>query len=82
MIAALQDTIRKLKKEKNIAILAHSYQSTEILEVADLVGDSFQLSLAARDIDCDTARKEGHSAGRYRNLPDGRADRSAARAAV
>ena len=47
MIRNLQDQILKLKKEKNVAILAHSYQSPEILEVADLKGDSFQLSKAA-----------------------------------
>lgn len=47
MIRNLQDQILKLKKEKDIAILAHSYQSPEILEIADLKGDSFQLSKAA-----------------------------------
>lgn len=44
MINDLQDKIVKLKKKKNIAIVAHSYQSIEIQEIADLVGDSFMLS--------------------------------------
>lgn len=40
----LQDAIMKIKKEKDICILAHAYQSHDILEVADYVGDSYGLS--------------------------------------
>ena len=40
----LQDAIMKLKKEKDICILAHAYQSHDIWEVADYVGDSYGLS--------------------------------------
>lgn len=40
----LQDAIIKLKKEKDICILAHAYQSQDIVEVADYVGDSYGLS--------------------------------------
>lgn len=40
----LQDAIIELKKEKDICILAHAYQSQDILEVADYVGDSYGLS--------------------------------------
>lgn len=40
----LQDAIIKLKKERDICILAHAYQNHEILEVADYVGDSYGLS--------------------------------------
>ncbi len=54
MIREVQDSILKLKKEKNIAILAHSYQSTDILEIADFRGDSYQLSVIAQTLDCDT----------------------------
>ncbi len=34
-----QDEIIRLKKEKDICILAHGYQSHDIWEVADYVGD-------------------------------------------
>ncbi|MBR3598304.1 MAG: quinolinate synthase NadA [Lachnospiraceae bacterium] len=50
----LQEEIIRLKKEKNICILAHSYQSRPIVEVADFVGDSFQLSQMATTVDADT----------------------------
>lgn len=46
-IKAFQEEVLKLKKEKDVCILAHSYQSREITEIADLVGDSFALSAAA-----------------------------------
>ena len=38
----LQDEILRLKKEKDICILAHAYQGQEILEVADYMGVSRQ----------------------------------------
>lgn len=47
----LQQKILKLKKEKDVAILAHSYVAKEITEVADVVGDSFALSRKATEID-------------------------------
>ena len=40
----MQDEILRLKKEKGVCILAHAYQSQDIWEVADFVGDSFALS--------------------------------------
>ena len=43
----LQDEIMRLKKENDICILAHAYQSHEILEVADFTGDSYGLSKQA-----------------------------------
>ena len=53
-IRELQDEIIRLKKEKNVCILAHSYQSREITEIADFVGDSFALSRKAQTSDADT----------------------------
>lgn len=46
-MSALQQEIVKLKKDKDVAILAHSYQTHDILEIADLTGDSFALSAKA-----------------------------------
>lgn len=49
MIKNIQNEILRLKKENDICILAHSYQSPEIIEVADFTGDSYQLSLMASE---------------------------------
>lgn len=46
-IADLQKEIIKLKKEKDVCILAHAYQPHNILEIADFTGDSFGLSVEA-----------------------------------
>lgn len=40
----LVNEINKLKKEKDIAILAHYYETGDIQDIADYVGDSFYLS--------------------------------------
>ena len=45
-VREMQDEILRIKKEKDICILAHAYQRQDILDVADFVGDSFALSLA------------------------------------
>lgn len=50
----LQDKIIALKKEKGVCILAHAYQSHDIWEVADFVGDSFALSQYAASVPQDT----------------------------
>lgn len=50
MIRDLQDKIIRLKKEKGVCILAHSYQAHEILEVADHTGDSYKLSVLATQV--------------------------------
>ena len=46
-IAELQNKILELK-EKDVGILAHSYQAHEITEIADFTGDSYQLSVKAK----------------------------------
>ncbi|MBQ3028070.1 MAG: quinolinate synthase NadA [Lachnospiraceae bacterium] len=46
----LQETIIQLKKEKDVCILAHAYQTQDILEVADFIGDSFGLSQQAQTV--------------------------------
>ena len=53
-IRDLQDEIIRLKKEKNICILAHAYQGQDIGEVADYIGDSFGLSQKAAEVQADT----------------------------
>ena len=49
-VRELQDEIIRLKKEKNICILAHAYQKQDIWEVADYIGDSFGLSQKAAGV--------------------------------
>lgn len=49
----LQEKILKLKKETNTAILAHSYQAREIVEIADFTGDSYKLSVDAMSLDAE-----------------------------
>lgn len=53
-VREVQDKILKIKKEKNICILAHAYQSQDIWEVADYIGDSFGLSQKAAQTEADT----------------------------
>ena len=46
----MQDEILRLKKEKDFCILAHSYVAREIIEIADITGDSFALAQQAMKV--------------------------------
>lgn len=50
MIKDIQEKILELKKEKDVCILAHCYQTHDILEIADFVGDSFGLAQQAMKV--------------------------------
>jgi quinolinate synthase len=49
----LRSDILRLKKERNVIILAHNYQSREIQELADFVGDSLGLAYKAKETKAD-----------------------------
>jgi quinolinate synthase len=51
MLNELQKEIIELKKEKNAIILAHNYQTGDIQEIADFVGDSLELCIKASHIE-------------------------------
>ena len=52
-IQTIIDKINTLKKERNAVILAHSYQRSEVQDIADFVGDSLGLSQQAMEQDAD-----------------------------
>ena len=49
----MKETIRRLLKERRAILLAHNYQPPEIQEVADLCGDSLELSIKASETDAE-----------------------------
>jgi quinolinate synthase len=49
----LVDEILELKREKHALLLAHHYVDTEIQEIADVIGDSLELSRKAKDFSGD-----------------------------
>ena len=46
---AIADQIRKLARKQNALILAHNYQPPEIQDIADMCGDSLELSMKAAE---------------------------------
>lgn len=46
----IEEEIRKLKLEKDIAIMAHNYQIPAIQDLADFVGDSLELAKESREM--------------------------------
>jgi quinolinate synthase len=49
----LIEKILDLKQKKNAVILAHYYQTADIQDIADFLGDSLQLAQAAENVDAD-----------------------------
>lgn len=49
----MRDKIRKILKQRKAILLAHNYQPPEIQEVADLCGDSLELSIKASRTDAE-----------------------------
>ena len=49
----LRGEIERLRKERNAVILGHDYQSPEIQDLSDYVGDSLELSRKAAETDAD-----------------------------
>lgn len=49
----LREKILDLKQKKNAIILAHYYQTADIQDIADFLGDSLQLAQAAENVDAD-----------------------------
>src|SRR5713101_1989035 len=49
--AVIVGEIMRFKAERGAIVLAHNYQRPEIFEVADFIGDSFELARKAREVE-------------------------------
>jgi len=49
----MKEKIRRIARERNAVILAHNYQPPEIQDLADLCGDSLELSMRAAKTDAE-----------------------------
>jgi quinolinate synthase len=49
----IKASIKKLLKERNAILLAHNYEPPEIQDIADICGDSLELSIKASQTDAD-----------------------------
>lgn len=49
----LREKILEIKQRKNAIILAHYYQTPDIQDIADFLGDSLQLARAAENVEAD-----------------------------
>ncbi|HYE79517.1 MAG TPA: quinolinate synthase NadA [bacterium] len=50
MALTIQEEIRQLAQEQGAVILAHNYQHPEVQEIADFIGDSFELAKVGREV--------------------------------
>ncbi|MFH1856996.1 MAG: quinolinate synthase NadA [Candidatus Omnitrophota bacterium] len=53
MIENVREKIKKLKKQRDAVILAHNYQSSDVQDIADYLGDSLELSILASKTDAE-----------------------------